>query len=204
MKCKHIQQQLLDYSEELLKRKDRDLLEDHLQACAACRQELHEINTTIHLLQSVPLQERPEAFWSEFTATVMRKIYRMDTVPATKYSFFFPSMKMAVVAAALLITIGSLFWYYSKTFQQGLPPHTSNEFAASGTPSTETIIREFPQELVSEELMNDLLEAEFALINGESRGVFDVDNSDEMLYFLISTLSEEEKDQLLSELYKMK
>jgi len=215
MKCKRIQQQLLDYSEELLEQKDRACIEEHLQTCPECRQELYDIKKTIYLLQSVPLEEPPETFWSDFTANVMRKINKMNTIPTTSRAvFFFPNFKMAAVAAAVLVVIlGSIFLYYSETFQQWLHPteftaqHSepyTNELVISGTPAVETIIKSLPPELVSEELMDDILEAEFALVDGEILGVFDVNNSDEMLYFLISTLSEEEKDRLLSELYKMK
>lgn len=213
MKCKHVQQQLLDYSEDLLDKKSRVLIEGHLQQCSECTQELRDIKRTVHLLQSIPFQEPSETFWHGFTANVMRKIERMETTPVTRPFLFFPQFKVAFAVAVLIIIIGLGFLFYATSVRQTLPPpelttqrseQQAKEFPISSTPAEEKTVDTIFEGIASEELLHNILDTEFALIDGSMVGMYDVDNSDEMLYFLISTLTEEEKDLLLSELYKMK
>ena len=109
MRCKWVQQHLLDYSDKLLDLKTHILIEQHLHSCNECRQELNEIERTIQLLRSVSLEEPPEAFWPDFTSSVMRKIHNLETVPAVRRVVFFSNFKMALIAVVLLVIIGSLF-----------------------------------------------------------------------------------------------
>lgn len=212
MKCKHIQYQLLDYSEDLLDRSTQELIKEHLQECAACRQELDDLEKTVHLLHVLPSQEPSEDFWNDFTTNVMRKIKRMEA-PSVRPSFpFFPQFRMAAVAfAVLLIILGGVFLWYSISLQEALPPaeriaHDSAQQPQEIPLALQTPERELPmfEGIASEELLYDILDKEFAFTEGEVASMYRVDYSDEMLYFLISTLTEEEKDQLLAELYKMK
>jgi hypothetical protein len=210
MKCKHVQQQLLDYSEELLEQKTRALIEGHLQHCPECRQELHDLNRTIDLLQSVPFQEPTEQFWHNFTTTVMRRIKHTEPIPARRMFSFFPQARMAFAVAVLIILIGGLIFYFTNSVQQShkltaqRSDQQADELPVSLSPAEEKTIKDIFERIADEKLQHDMLETEFALFDGNTVEVFDADNSDEMLYYLISTLTEEEKDLLLSELYKMK
>ena len=91
MKCKHVQKQLLDYSESLVDQKARLLIEEHLRNCPECARELWDFEQTVRLLQSLPIQEPPEAFWTELTSRVMRKIQQKNIVPSTERYLFFPN-----------------------------------------------------------------------------------------------------------------
>ncbi len=207
MKCKHVQQQLLDYSEDLLEQKTQSLIAEHLQHCPECRQELHDFNSTIDLLQSVTFQEPAEPFWHNFTATVMRKIKYMEPIPARRTFSFFPQVRMAFAVAVLIILIGGLIFYFANPVQQShklTAQHSeqqTDDLPIPLSPVEEKTITDIFEGI--EKLQHDILDTEFALFDGNTLEVFDVDNSDEMLYYLISTLTEEEKDLLLSELYKM-
>jgi hypothetical protein len=204
MKCKHVQQQLLDYSEELLDPKTRSSIKTHLAQCPGCEQELREIERTIHLLQSVPLQEPPETFWTDFTTSVMGQIKKAEITPPVteRLFFFFPRFKMAaaLAVAMILVVVGSILFYYTGFFHQ--QEHEPTLVSALTTPNAdlETVL----SQIAPEELMQDILDAEFALIEGGTMDAFNADHSDEMLYFLISTLTDKEKDLFLAELYKMK
>jgi hypothetical protein len=174
MKCKRVQQQLLDYSEELLDQKTHTLIEDHLRTCSDCAQELQDIKKTIFLLQAVPLKEPSDTFWTDFTANVMDKVKKIDTAPVAERLFSFHNAKKTVVAIAVLFFImaGSIFFYYRGAFQQFLPATTHS--------------------------------TTFAPFNEGTMTIFDLDTSNETVHSLISSLTDEEKNLLLIELDKVK
>ncbi len=216
MKCKHIQRQLLEYSEDLLDRKTQERIHAHLQQCPACRQELAHLKQTVHLLHRTPLtpsQEPSEAFWNDFTNTVMRKVKRMDA-PAPRPVFsFFPQFRVAAAAfAVVLLVVGAGYLWYAMSLQQPSVPPSERLTQVSPVPSQDTPRAAQPPKrglpefegIASEDLLYDILEQEFAFTEGKPERMYRADYSDEMLYFLISTLTEEEKDQLLTELYKLK
>jgi hypothetical protein len=209
MKCKHVQQKLVDYSESLVDQKTRLLIAEHLQGCPQCAQELKDFEETIHLVQSVPIQEPPEMFWNDFTADVMRKIEITNHAPSAGTTLFsFSSFRMlAVAAAAFLLLIGSMLAYSTGTFRK--------VFSAFFPPTNHLLVEsserapQLPADLglngmVSEELISDILESDLALHGGEVWEDIAVNNSDAMVYFLIGNLSEEEKDLFLKELDRMK
>lgn len=211
MKCKHIQQQLLDYSEEGLAQHAQGLVETHLQQCPACRQELRELEQTVHLVQAIPSEDPSEAFWNGFTTDVMRKVKQMDPPAAARPSWFFlPQFRMAAAMAVAIffLVLGGVL------FRQAAAPPPPERLAQEAVPAvrnsrtalqTSGSAGQMFEGIASDELLQDVLEHEFAIIEGDSSGgMYRVDYSDDMLYFLISTLTEEEKDQLLTELYKMK
>lgn len=213
MKCKYIQHYLLDYSEQVLEQEKRHLVEEHLRHCPECRKELQEIEQTLQLLQTLPVQEPPENFWPVFTSDVMRQIRKMDTV-SPKYFFFFPNVRVAMATLALLIMLaGGTVWYYAGAFRfpWGTPelkvqhpdPH-QEQLVAQQASEDETDFQTTLDEIASEELIYDMLDSDFGLFEGGDLDALDVERSNEWLYFLISNLSAEEKDQLLLELYKLK
>jgi hypothetical protein len=212
MKCKHVQQYLLDYSEQVLDLDKRQLVEEHLHHCPECTKELQDIEQTLQMLQSLPVQEPPETFWPVFTSDVMRQIRKMEPV-SPKYFFFFPNVRVAMATLALLVIIGGgLFWYYVGPFQ---PPWGGAEMITqhSGSAEEQDFVQQFPDSetdvptldrIASEELIYDMLDSEFGLLEGGNLDALDVEYSNDWLYFLIGNLSAEEKDQLLLELYKLK
>lgn len=213
MKCKRIQQYLLDYSEQVLDPEHRHLVEEHLHHCPECAKELQEIEQTIQLLQSLPVQEPPQDFWPMFTSDVMRQIRKME--PASpRYLFFFPNVRVAMATVALLMILGlGMFLYYVGPFhpswwptelvdQDSVSPEV--QMIAQQNDDNETNLQTSLDSIASEELIYDMLDAEFGLVEGGNLDVLDVDRQHEWLYFLISNLSDEEKDQLLLELYKLK
>ncbi len=208
MKCKHVQQKLVDYSESLVDQKTRLLIEEHLQSCSECAQELKDFEETVSLLQSVPIQEPPETFWADFTSDVMQRIERMDDVSSARPWLFFPSFRMAAVAAAvLLFVVGSLFFFSTGTIQKVFPaffPASTQLLVESPEQSSQELTELSLSAITPEELVNDILESDLALIGKDPAAIFEGDASDDIVRFLIEHLSEEEKDRLLEELYQMK
>ena len=211
MKCKRIQQYLLDYAEQLLDQENHHLVEEHLRHCPKCAQELQEIEQTIHLLQTLPVQSPPETFWPDFTSNVMRQIRKMEPVPwRLRNVFFFPHAKLAIVVLIVLLLIGGGWVYYFRQTHRPSelasqhPENVDKNLVVQQSPDETTNIHDHLRKIAPNELIYDMLDSEFGFFERENPGVLDVDNGHEWLYFLIRNLSEKEKDRLLLELYKLK
>jgi NADH dehydrogenase/NADH:ubiquinone oxidoreductase subunit G len=207
MKCKYVQQHLLDYSESQLDRKTHAQIEEHLRDCAACRKELKDFEQTVELLQSSGIEAPPERFWEEFSSGVMRKVRRMDTPSRQLGSLFFPNLKMATIAlatlavilgAALLYTSGVLQSHFSSMFKGKAPMLT-----ARGQQS-ETQLEALFGELMPDEMFEEILESDFALLDSEGFSGLSLDSSETSLYLSIESLNDEEKMLLRSELEDMR
>jgi hypothetical protein len=141
----------------------------------------------------------------------------MGTPSAARPVFSFPQLRLAMVLVALIVILGGLYIYFHAEIQQLLHPvDTTAELPKQGgtlQPSpghleTDKSIQDNALEttlnnIASEDLMQDMLESDLALFDGATDVIFETDYSDDMLYSLINSLSEEEKEALLSELYKM-
>ena len=209
---------MLEYSEKLLDEKARSRVEEHLQECSLCAQELNDIEQTLDLLQSVPFPEPPESFWIDFTSSIMTKINKIGTPSSTRLVFSFPQFKLAVVLVALIAILGGLYVYFHAEIQQFLHPvDTTAKLPRQGGTSQpspgrleadkgiqDNALETTLNNIVSEDLKQDMLESDLALFDGATDVIFETDYSDDMLYSLINSLTEEEKEALLSELYKMK
>ncbi len=211
MKCKRIQQYLLDYSEHVLDQENQHLVEEHLRHCAECSKELQEIEQTLHLLQTLPLQEPPETFWPDFTSNVMRQIRKMEPVPSRLSNlFFFPHAKAAVAVLLVLLVIGGGLVFYFLQTQSWRSPKWADQ--SSQNEKQEMIVKHPDKmsapldKITSDELINDMLDSKFGFFEqGQlDEVVDDLNNGNEWLYFLINNLSDEEKDRLLLELYELK
>lgn len=204
MKCKHVQQHLLDYSESQLDQKTHAMVEEHLRVCPTCTQDLNDFEQTVRILQTTPLEAPPERFWNDFTSGVMRKVRRMDTPTRPMGSLLFPSMKIAAVAlATLLLVLGGTLLHRSGVLEERLP-----SLSQTPTPAEQVALQrgEFEamlESLIPEELVDEIIESDFALLGGEGLSSFQADANDEALYHLIESLDEREKTLLLSELEKM-
>ena len=106
-----------------------------------------------------------------------------------------------------------VFFYYAGSFQPPWQPselitqHSDvheEQILAQQSDKDEKNLQTSLDKIASEELIYDMLDSEFGLFEGGNVDALDVEHSNEWLYFLISNLSAEEKDQLLLELYKLK
>ena len=209
MKCKDVQERLLDYAESLVDPKTAAQIEAHLRSCATCAQELTAFKETVHLLQSVQFQEPPEAFWNDFTRNVMRNVRIAERNAPQRMFAFFPSFKPVMALATVLILVAAGIFFSSTEIGQRLfrtspaveqvaqtePPKTVSEIGHSAL---------VLEQIVSPEIVQEMLETEWALVDGQSMGLLDVDTSDEMVDVLLESLTEQEKISLFEELEQMK
>jgi hypothetical protein len=210
---------MLEYSEKLLDENAQTRIDEHLQECSMCAQELSDIEYTLDLLQSVPFPEPPESFWTDFTSAVMIRINRMETPSSKRWQVFsFPRFKTAVVLLVLIVILGGVYVYFNTEIQQFLHPvDTTAKLPGQGETlqrasdlyETDGVIQDDALEttlnnIASKDLMQDMLESDLALFDGAPDVIIEMDYSDDMLYSLINSLTEEEKKAFLSELYKMR
>jgi len=205
---------MLDYSEKGLDESVQARIEEHLQNCDDCAQELHAFKQTVRLLESVPLREPPEAFWNDFTTNVMHKVNGMEVPSRRRWSFSWPRFRPAMVFGVLaLLVVGGAFAYFSPAIHQKLTPlmkmaglttETAPERELPGVGHAEVDLEKALQQIASEDLMHDILESEMALFDTDAGLPVELYYPDDTLNLLISSLTDAEKQALLDELHKMK
>ena len=205
MKCKSVQERLVEYKEEALEQRLRGQITTHLQTCPACRQEFREIEHTLQLLQTLPAQEPPAEFWPDFTAQVMRKVRQAEPPQAVERLWWWmPNFRIAMAAAAIIVFVLGGFLAYSRLRQT---PETIalNAPALMETPqpspeSAQTTLDQSFAAIVNKDLSDEMLKDSMGLLAGD---FYALDESYELPYALINSLTEEEQALFLSELEKM-
>jgi hypothetical protein len=193
MKCHQVQQHLLDYTEHVLDTTTQSRMQQHLQTCQTCTQELHDIEETLHLLSSVPVQEPSESFWKDFTAGVMRKVCAAEP-PASKRIWFpsFPMRVVIAVGAILILCVGIYAYVRINRPSKVIMSQHVEESSPARVP-----------EIVSDDLPQDMVTQRFALFDEMVSPTLEIVAADVRLDALISGLTTEEKQALLSELQSM-
>lgn len=206
MNCKHVRQKLVEYNEHVLDLPEQSQIETHIQTCPTCAQELRDIKETITLLKSVPMEEPPESFWTDFSSHVMNKVYATEPPIRRRIFVALPRFRLAMGLLAVIFVIGGIaayvfFQFPSREqtvtfFDSEFPPVVEE----AGSSTFETTL----QHIASEDLMHDILDSEFALFDGTLSITLDTRYRDDMVDALLSGLTTEEKQALLTELYKMR
>lgn len=211
MRCKQIHTQLIEYLEDALDARSREQIDHHLHQCPTCREELQAFKATIEMLQTVPVQEPPDAFWTGFTSEVMGKIREMETPQASSWAwawrFLSPQFRWVAIAVTIaLVFIGAALVYSRLDGNNQSPSEIAVTLPGERTqpPVTEQNLDTILAKIVPENLPQNMLESDFALLGEEMAPTAEMDYSDEMLYALISSLSEQEKAALLQVLERMK
>ncbi|WP_034681520.1 DUF4179 domain-containing protein [Caldalkalibacillus mannanilyticus] len=99
MSCHHVRERLLEYCDETLSQQERILVEEHLQACSSCQQELkmiQELEASIKKEENhiyVPDQfmknVRDKVLYTERKRKKSRKLYSLMGVVAALFIMFF-------------------------------------------------------------------------------------------------------------------
>ena len=124
MRCKNIQAKLVDYYENALSLKERNLVQSHLEICSDCQKELQKIRSTFELLNNESSYEPDEAYWVNFVPGLRIKIekgQRTTLVP-------FPKLKIAggIVSLALVLLLGVFLFRSDQKvmFKSGEEPYS--------------------------------------------------------------------------------
>lgn len=125
MKCKAVSRKLLLYVSGDLGRRSSRAVEEHLNHCPACRQELRLIKESLAVIKQADLEEslKLPAWNEERWAELMRAIARSDTRFHDKsisglFSWKKPALAAAVVAGLILVSFFSYhlidrFWLHT-------------------------------------------------------------------------------------------
>lgn len=206
MKCKHVQEKLVEFSEHVLDQPEQSQIEAHVHTCPMCAQELDDIQETISLLKSIPIEEPSESFWTDFSTDVMDKVYAAEPPVRRGMLGSLPHFKLAMGLLALMLFLGGIVAYLffqfpsaekSVTFS-GLERQPATE--ETGSNSADSTL----QQIAPEELTQDILDSEFALFDGTLSTTLDAGYSEDMVDALLSGLTTEEKQALLAELSKIR
>ena len=142
MNCQKTKKLLQLYIEDALTCGEKQLVEQHLEECSACRTELKSLSATVKLIKSLPEVSTP----SNFTENLMAKISREEIqirsswMDRLKRQVSIPQLSFRLVGAAA-ITAVFIFLAFTFLFNfSGLPGQPSqNEAVAQQVEVTFTI-----------------------------------------------------------------
>lgn len=101
--CDSIKARLADYAVGLIEGRERDEMERHLQACAACQRELRALQRTGALLNALPLEEPPPGLWDAVRDEIETPARESARAPWWEW-FRLPRLAYATAAAAIIVT----------------------------------------------------------------------------------------------------
>jgi len=133
MNCREVQDQLIEFYEDQLGRRDAEQIRGHLGMCPGCREELRAIEKVINGLKSQRLPDPGEAFWRDFPKRVRKAFYEGDRpirVPilqrvwevihgSTKWLPLSKPVGAAVSIAAVVLVIAGLLFFKAGWFWTG-------------------------------------------------------------------------------------
>jgi hypothetical protein len=133
MDCREVQDQLIEFYEDQLDRKDAEHMRGHLAICPLCREELSSSEKVIGGLRSQRLPDPGEVFWTDFPKRVRKAFYeegrhiRIPILPRVWegiYGIFtclFSSkpVNAAISIGAVLLMIAGLLFFKAGWFWSG-------------------------------------------------------------------------------------
>jgi hypothetical protein len=133
MDCREVQDQLIDFHEDQLDRRDAEKIRDHLEMCPLCREELSSIEKVILGLKSQRLHDPGEGFWRGFPKKVRKSFHegerpvrapmllrvREGFYGTTRWLPFSEPVNAAVSVAAIVLVIAGLLFFRAGWFWTG-------------------------------------------------------------------------------------
>ncbi len=129
MNCRTSQRLLVDFLEESLSNRKRRLMQQHLNSCPNCREELEELGSLREEVRLSKAPERTEAEWASFQQALMQKV--AESVPSRLAR---PSARLIIAAAAVAcaVVVLMLFRLPASKHQQESAPTVSTAEAGAG------------------------------------------------------------------------
>ena len=76
MKCKRAQKMLADYANQVLEPEDRHLVQEHIDQCNSCQQELDTMQNVLRVIDNNTVKYPPAPIWENFLPDLHRRIER--------------------------------------------------------------------------------------------------------------------------------
>jgi anti-sigma factor RsiW len=168
MKCKDFEELLVQYLEDSLDPKERKKVEQHLGECEACRINLQEMESTLHLLAEEQLPQPEEDFWINFLPQVRSKI---DAEEKPSFTLFPKPRLVSGVVSVMVIVLLGLFLFNVSQKRVGDPLTESStesilsevEYSSSAEQLAEVLSSEEDESLEVEVFLSSSEEEELAL-----------------------------------------
>jgi hypothetical protein len=162
MKCKDFEELLVQYLEDSLDPKERKKVEQHLGECEACRINLQEMESTLHLLAEEQLPQPEEDFWINFLPQVRSKI---DAEEKPSFTLFPKPRLVSGLVSVMVIVLLGLFLFNVSQKRVGDPLTESSTESILSEAEYSSTTEQLAEVLSSEE--DESLELEIFLSNTE-------------------------------------
>ncbi len=106
MKCKEIQQDMVNYYYQELDNAARSEITRHLETCAACRQTYVQIKNALALVAREQLEkDKSSAFWQDFQYKVYHKLEAEKTAGFWWQGLLMPRRLVPALAGAVILLL---------------------------------------------------------------------------------------------------
>lgn len=106
MKCEKIQEQLVDYIENLVSEKERIFISEHLASCQSCQQELNEMQQFLDVLAKDTMQQPSENLRANFEQLIKEE-EQQNTPKVVKLEPIFSYKTFLKYAAGIALLISA-------------------------------------------------------------------------------------------------
>ncbi len=106
MKCKKIQQDMVNYYYQELDNAARSEITRHLETCAACRQTYAQIKKVLTMVAKEQVErDKSSAFWQDFQYKVYQKLEAEKAASSWWQGLLVPRRLMPVLAGAVIMLL---------------------------------------------------------------------------------------------------
>ncbi len=104
MKCKDIQNKLIDYIENELTLEEHSIIKTHLANCSECQKCEQKLHNTFHIFQIETFKEADENYYKNFLPKVRQRIEKETTPKPFSIWRLVPTLGISILL--ILVTIG--------------------------------------------------------------------------------------------------
>ncbi len=116
MRCSDFLKNLHQYADNALDDELRRDAETHLKECPNCSDEFNSLKTLLHCLSQMPVPEKDDSYWQNINLGICSETKQISYAKSsnkTILSFSRPSLEKWAIAALILISVVSVFNYFS-------------------------------------------------------------------------------------------
>ncbi len=114
MRCSDFLKNLHQFADNALDDELRKDAEAHLKECRKCSSELNSLKTLLQCLTQMPVPEKDDSYWQNINLRICSEISQISSVKSRKSILPFPpSVEKWAIAALILISMVSVFNYFS-------------------------------------------------------------------------------------------
>ncbi|MEO0092136.1 MAG: zf-HC2 domain-containing protein [candidate division WOR-3 bacterium] len=193
MKCKSVQEKLIDYLNQELSFRDTQKIAEHLKQCAVCSRELQELKSVLALTQEFQLETCYPYPSEDFLIQVRHKIKNLQPKPKV-----LPRL-IPVFASAMILLVVIIATYIVNT--KKMPTASEDQLFTELKPDIHNVTYLYEhldtktQELINDQMIAEVLSDEVKQIDREL--IFSAEPID-----LFSQLSNDEKEDIVNQLLK--